>query len=180
MTLFGVDATFKANWANSGDFLARVGLGWDSTKTYTQLGTISADLSETKSGAAGGYSYIGIYGWSENPMIEYYIVEDWYSSAPNPGGTNMGTITVDGGTYTVWKHQQVNQPSVTGNNSTFWQFFSVRNTARTCGHISISDHFTKWNGLGMTLGNMEEAKILIEAGGGTGNITFSVAKMSAQ
>jgi hypothetical protein len=100
MTVYGVDAQFSAKWSNVGDFLARVGLGWSSTKTYTQLGTISADFAETKTGSAGGFSYIGIYGWSENPLHEYYIVEDWFGARPVPG-TVLGTIAVDGGMYDV-------------------------------------------------------------------------------
>jgi hypothetical protein len=180
MTPYGEGAAFNATWNNSGDFLAREGLQWNSTKTYTQLGTISATFSESKTGSAGGYSYVGIYGWSENPLHEYYIVEDWYGAGPpNPGGSVEGTITVDGGTYKVYKHTQTNQPAITGGNATFDQFFSVRQTARQCGTISISEHFSQWATLGMTLGNMEEAKLLIEAGGGTGSITFATGTVTA-
>jgi hypothetical protein len=179
MTPYGVGAAFNATWNNSGDFLAREGLQWNSTKTPSQIGTLTATFSETKTGSAGGYSYIGIYGWSENPLHEYYIVEDWYGAGPpNPGGTLEGTITVDGGTYNVYTHTQVNQPSITGT-ATFVQFFSVRQTARTCGTISISEHFSQWaSKFNMQLGNMEEAKLLVEAGGGSGSITFSSATMT--
>jgi hypothetical protein len=174
MTVFGVDATFKANWSNAGDFLARVGLGFDKTKAPSQIGTISTDFAETKSGSAG-YSFIGIYGWSVSPLHEYYIVEDWFGSRPNPGGTQMGTITVDGGTYDVYQHTQTNQPSIQGT-ATFVQFFSVRQSTRTCGHISISEHFSQWANLGLQLGNLEEARILVEAGGSAnGNIDFTTA-----
>jgi endo-1,4-beta-xylanase len=181
MTPYGVGAAFGATWGpNSDDFLAREGLQWNSTQSYTALGTITATFSETKTGSAGGYSYVGIYGWSENPLHEYYIVEDWYGAGPpNPGGTLMGTITVDGGTYNVYTHTQTNQPAITGGNATFVQFFSVRQTARQCGTISISEHFSQWNTMGMTLGNMEEAKLLIEAGGGTGTITFATGTVTA-
>jgi hypothetical protein len=180
MTPFGVGAAFKANWNNSGDFLARVGLGWNSTQPYTQLGTISADYAYTKTGTAGGYSYIGIYGWSENPLHEYYIVDDWFGSGPPTGGGALqGTFTVDGGTYKIYTHTQTNQPAITGGNATFVQYFSVRQTARQCGHISISAHFAEWASLGMTLGNMEEARILVEAGGGTGSIVFTSASVTA-
>ena len=177
MTIYDAAAQFSAKWNNDGDFLARVGLGWGSTQTYTQIGTITATFAETKTGSAGGYSYIGIYGWSENPLHEYYIVEDWFGGggSPNPGGTKVGTITVDGGTYNVYQHTQVNQPAITGGNATFVQFFSVRQTARTCGTISISEHFAQWATMGMQLGNMEEARILVEAGGGTGSIDFTTA-----
>ena len=173
MNVFGVDAAFSANWTNPGDFLARVGLGFDQTKTPAQIGTISADFAETKTGTAN-FSFIGIYGWSVSPLHEYYIVEDWVASRPNPGGTQMGTITVDGGTYDVYQHTQNNQPSIQGT-TTFVQFFSVRQTARTCGHISISEHFSQWANLGLELGNLEEARILIETGGGSGNIDFTAA-----
>ena len=50
MTVFGTDATFSATWTNVGDFLARVGLSFDQTKTPAQIGTISADFAETKTG----------------------------------------------------------------------------------------------------------------------------------
>jgi hypothetical protein len=178
MTTYNVDAQFSATWNGTGDFLARAGLGWNSTKLYTQLGTISADFAETKTGSGGGFSYIGIYGWSENPLHEYYIVDDWFGQRPVPG-TKMGTIMVDGGTYDVLTHTQVNQPTILGTNATFVQFWSVRQTARNCGHISITTHFDEWAKMGMTLGNMEEARILVEVGGGPGSIDFTNAKVTA-
>jgi hypothetical protein len=183
MTVFGTDATFKANWSGAGDFLARVGKSFDETKTPSQLGTIGTDFAETKTGSAS-YSFIGIYGWSVNPLHEYYIVEDWFGSPPSAaslgGATHVGTITVDGGTYDLYTHTQTNQPAITGT-ATFVQFFSIRQTARQCGHISISDHFSQWATKGMTLGNLEEARILVEAGGNaTGSIDFTTATMTVQ
>jgi endo-1,4-beta-xylanase len=180
MTVAGVDAKFSAAWNDPDDFLARVGLTWSSTQTFDQLGTVSADFAHTKTGGAG-YSFIGIYGWSVNPIVEYYIVEDWYGSPPTAdGGAKMGTFTVDGGTYDVYQHTQVDQPSVTGANATFPQFYSIRQTARQCGHISITEHYKEWASLGLTLGKMEEAKIIVEAGGGgVGGITFTTATVTA-
>jgi len=181
MTIAGVDAKFSAVWNNPTDFLARIGLTWSSTQTFDQLGTVSADYAHTKTGTAG-YSFVGIYGWSVNPIVEYYIVEDWFGSPPTAdGGTKMGTFTVDGGTYDIYQHTQVDQPSVTGANATFPQFYSIRQTARQCGHISITEHYKKWASLGLTLGKMEEAKILVEVGGGgSGNITFTTATVTAK
>jgi hypothetical protein len=180
MTVYGVDAKFSATWTNVEDFLARIGLGFDETKTPAQIGTISADFAETKTGNSG-LVYVGIYGWSVNPLREYYIIDDWGSS--KPGGvasdgtsrTNMGTITVDGEIYDVWKHTRTNKPAITGDNQTFDQYFSVRQTARQCGHVSISEHFSKWAGLGMQLGNLEEAKLLVEAQNSSGTIDFTTA-----
>ena len=177
----GGDAAFKANWNNSSDFLARVGLGWNETQTFDQLGTIASDFTYTKSGSGGGFSFIGIYGWSNNPLIEFYIVEDWFGggSPPTGGGTKKGSFTIDGATYNIYQHQQTNQPSIHGT-ATFQQYFSVRQTPRQCGHISITEHFKEWASLGMALGKMEEARILVEVGGGTGNIDFTTATLTAK
>jgi hypothetical protein len=170
---------FKATWNNSGDFLARTGLGWNETKTFSQLGTISADYAFTKSGSGGSWSFIGIYGWSNNPLVEYYVVEDWFgASASIYGGSKKGTFTVDGEKYDVITHTQNNQPSIHGN-ATFPQFFSVRQKARQCGHISLSEHFKKWDSLGLKLGKMYEARILVEAAGGKGIVDFTKATLVA-
>jgi endo-1,4-beta-xylanase len=177
----GGDAAFKANWSNVGDYLARVGLGWNSTQTFDQLGTIAADYSYTKTGSGGGFSFIGIYGWSEGTLIEYYIVDDWFGGGapPTGGGTMKGSFTVDGGKYNVYQHQQNNQPAITGGNTTFQQYFSVRQTPRQCGHISITEHFKEWASLNMPLGKMEEARLLVEVGGGTGTIDYGFATLTA-
>jgi hypothetical protein len=59
-----------------------MGLEWgNSGKTFDQFGTITAQFAETKSGTAGGFSYVAIYGWSTNPSIDYYIIDDSLSSA---------------------------------------------------------------------------------------------------
>ena len=180
MTVYGVDASFSATWTSVGDFLARIGLGFDQTKTPAQIGTISSDFAETKTGTTG-LVYVGIYGWTVSPLREYYIIEDWGSSKPagvasdGTPRTSMGTIAVDGDAYDVWKHTQTNKPAITGDNQTFDQYFSVRQTARQCGHIAISQHFSQWAGLGLQLGNLEEAKLLVEAQNGSGTIAFTTA-----
>jgi hypothetical protein len=165
------------------DVLARVGLQLDASKTYDQLGTISAEFAETKMGTAGSYSYTGIYGSSVDPCVEYYIVEDSYNTMPVKLGSaaNMGTADIDGGTYILYKSMMTGTGGSNCSGATGWtQLSSVRQTARQCGHISISQHFAAWANKGMTLGKMEECKILIEAGGGTGRIDFTTAAMTAQ
>src|SRR3954468_13666928 len=76
MTVAGTDARFKAVWSlSSYGFVARVGLLFDQTKTADQIGWISSDFELTKSG--NGSAWMGIYGWTVDPLIEYYIIEDW-------------------------------------------------------------------------------------------------------
>jgi endo-1,4-beta-xylanase len=185
MTVYGVNAAFSATWTSVGDLLARNGLQFDESKTPTQIGTISSDFAETKTGNSG-LVYVGIYGWTVSPLREYYIIDDWGGTMP--GGTasdgtprtHVGTITVDGDSYDVWKHTQTNKPNITGTDQTFDQYFSVRQTARQCGHISISQHFSQWTTLGLQLGKLEEAKVLVEAQSSTGTIDFTTATVVVQ
>jgi len=174
----GGGAAFKTEWNNPKVFLGRVGYFWNEGKPYTDYKNVYCDFNYARSanGTAGGYSYIGIYGWSKNPMIEWYIVEDWFGDGiigPAIMGnetTKKGEFTVDGATYFVY---EATRPAGSGNiedtNDPFPQFFSIRQTRRQCGTISITEHFKEWEKLGMKLGsNMYEAKFLVEAGGGTG------------
>jgi hypothetical protein len=175
LTVYGVDATYKAAWTNVGDWIGRVGLSFDKTKTYDQIGTFSSDFAYTTTGiTSGGFGNVGIYGWSVNPLHEYYIEEDWLGKRPN--FTKVGSFTIDGeGTYDVMTNTQTNQPNITGTNQTFVQFWSVRQTPRQCGHISISKHFAEWASLGLQLGNLEEARISVEGQNNSGTIDFTTA-----
>lgn len=178
-TFYGVGAAFKAAYTvnNGGDFLARAGLSWNKTQTYDQLGTIAADYAYKKSGSGGTY-YIGIYGWSSNPLVEFYIVEEWSGWNPASNAQQKGSFAVDGDTYGIYTHTQTNQPSIEGT-ATFPQFFSIRQNTRQCGHISISEHFKKWASLGMQLGKMYEAKLLVEVMNGSGTVDFTTASVTA-
>ena len=174
---------FSASWNNSGDFLARVGLQWNDTKTYDALGTVTAQYSQTKTGNGGNYSYIGIYGWSVSPCVEWYIVDDSYGKMPvNPGNTtNKGTATIDGGSYILYTRATSGTGGSKCSGVSSWsQFYSIRQTARTCGQISITEHFKAWAAAGMTLGKMDQAQILVEVGGGSGSISFPVANVTLQ
>jgi endo-1,4-beta-xylanase len=176
-------AAFSASWGpNSGDVLARIGFAWgDSGKTYDQYGTITAQFAETKSGSAGGYSYIGVYGRTSYPCVEFYIVDDSYDAMPIKPyvSSNVGSAKIDGETYTFW----VSAMTGTGGSgcATGWsQYHSVRQTARTCGQISVTEHFNAWRAAGMSLGSLVELEVLVEAGGGTGSIDFPVADVMIQ
>ena len=141
-----------------------------------------ATMDYTKSGNGGGsYSYIGIYGWTKNPLIEYYIVDD--SFTPSGGGmfwqaSNKGTYTVDGVTYTLKVGQRNNAPSIEGDGKNFQQVFAVRSSYTTCGHINVTEHFKNWEKLGVKLGGIYDCKILCEVGGGSGSIEYTCASMS--
>jgi peptidoglycan/xylan/chitin deacetylase (PgdA/CDA1 family) len=149
---------FNCQWSNIGNALFRKGKKFDSTKTYQQIGNISFDYGCDYK--PNGNSYLCVYGWTKDPMIEYYIVDSWGSWRP-PGGSPKGQIQVDGGTYDVYEATRVNQPSIEGNK-TFKQYFSVRTEKRTSGTISVTEHFKAWEKMGMKLGKIYEAALNVE------------------
>jgi endo-1,4-beta-xylanase len=173
--------SFESDWNNAGDFLARIGYEWgNSGKSYDTYGKILAQLAYKKSGSAGGYSYIGIYGWTTNPCVEWYIVDDSFNQMPvNPGNTsNKGTVKIDDGDYILYTRQTTGTGGSRCNGVSNWaQYYSVRKTGRQCGTITISDHFDAWKAASMPLGNLLEAKILVEVGGGSGSVQFPVANV---
>lgn len=183
MTVFGdsADCAFKASWNNSGDFLARVGY-FDSlsTKKYSDLGEIYAVYNFSKNGTGGSYSYIGVYGWTKNPTIEYYIVDDTFSPDSEDmfwGTEEIGTYKVDGVEYTLMVGLRNNVPSILGNMS-FKQVFAVRSSFQTCGKINVTEHFKNWEKLGVNIGYIYDCKLLCEVGGGSGSIEYTCASMS--
>jgi hypothetical protein len=171
------NGTFTAKWSGTNDFLARVGFKYDEKSTYEEVGPIDAYFNWKKSGSAGGYNYIGIYGWTVDPLVEYYIVDDWYNKPGAYLGQKKGEFTVDGDTYEIYQNTRVQQPSIKGTQ-TFPQYFSVRKSARSCGHIDVTAHFKKWESLNMQMGKMYEAKVLVEAGGGSGSFDVTYFKMT--
>jgi endo-1,4-beta-xylanase len=173
-------AAFVATWNNSGDYLGRMGFEWgNSGKAFSAYGDITADLAFKKNGSAGQYSYVGIYGWSTNPCIEWYIVDDSFSAMPfNTGTAPSGTADLDGGTYNLVKRNTTGTGGNRCGNVTAWdQFYSIRHTGRQCGTISVSEHFKLWDAKGWKLGTLLEVKILVEAASGAGSVEFSVANV---
>jgi hypothetical protein len=183
MTTFDTPA-FRLTWGpNSGDVLARLGLDFGNDGlTYDQYGPITAQFAETKSGTGGGYSYIGVYGFSTDPCVEFYIVDDSYSEMPIKPyqTTNKGTVTIDGGSYDLYSGTMVSTGASSCRGSAWSLFYSIRQTARTCGQISITQHFDAWKAAGMTLGKLLVTEILVEVGGGTGTIDVPVANVTIQ
>ena len=173
MTLTG-GGTFSCEWSDINNCLFRKGKKYDCTQTYQELGNIYIDYGVDYQ--PNGNSYMCVYGWTRNPLVEYYIVETWGSWRP-PGATSaLGQITVDGGTYDIYKTVRENQPSIDGN-TTFDQYWSVRtskpaaNGTKIEGTISVSEHFKAWEKVGLKMGKMYEVALNIEGYQSSGKAT---------
>jgi endo-1,4-beta-xylanase len=156
--------SYSTTWSGIGDFVD--GVGWNPGSSNTV--NFSSSLS-----ASGGTSLISLYGWSTNPLVEYYITEN-YVGSPNTAGTYEGQVTSDGGTFNIYEHQQVNQPCITGNSCTFEQYIAVRSAPTSSATVNMANVEAAWKAKGLPIGTMNYEIVGSEAyGGGTGSTTIN-------
>lgn len=144
---------FAVSYSNVSDVVA--GKGWNPGSTRTIGYNIGA--------LSGNYNFVGIYGWTTNPLIEYYVVEKGSVS-----GTYVNTMSSDGHNYNFHKHLQYNQPSIIGTQ-TFWQYIdNWGGTSTGSNHsVSMSNHINNWRSRGgQGFGNHNLQILAIEAWGG--------------
>jgi endo-1,4-beta-xylanase len=180
MTL-GSGCLFSCTWNGIQNSLARRGLKYDETREHQEIGTFTASYNcNYNPSSASGNSYLSVYGWTTDPLIEYYIVEDWRNWIPSMAGgaVSMGTISVNEGTYEIIRVMRYNAPNITGNDTDFPQYFSIRQSTRDSGTINISEHFNKWESLGMNLGNLYEVSFVVEGYQNSGNAEFTSLDVS--
>ncbi|HTJ71755.1 MAG TPA: glycoside hydrolase family 11 protein [Actinospica sp.] len=160
--------SYSTSWSGVGDFVD--GVGWNP-------GTHNTVNFSSSLNASGGTTLVSLYGWSTSPLVEYYIEEN-YSGSPNTAGTYMGQVTSDGGTYNIYEHQQVNQPSIQGT-ATFEQYLAIRTSPVSSGTITTQNFFNAWASHGMNLGTLNYQILATEAwGGGSGNDSVTVTSGS--
>jgi len=156
--------SYSTTWNGIGDFVA--GVGWNPGNSSAK--TFSSSLS-----ASGGTSLVSLYGWSTSPLVEYYVIENYVGSPPT-AGTYMGQVTSDGGTYNIYEHQQVNQPSIQGT-ATFEQYLAIRTSPTSSGTITTQNFFNAWASHGMNLGTLNYQILATESfGGGSGSSNVTV------
>ena len=167
MTL-GANGNYSTSY-NGGNMVA--GKGWATGSTTRRVGYNAGVFNP------GSNSYLALYGWSTNPLVEYYVVDNWGGFTPPGGGAAaMGTVTTDGGTYTIYRTQRVNQPSIIGN-ATFYQYWSVRTSKRPTvmnQTITFANHVNAWRSRGMNLGTMNYQILATEGYGANGSSNVTV------
>jgi len=122
------------------------------------MGTITVDYAAEYYPV--GNSYLCIYGWTREPLVEYYVVQSWGNWRP-PGAEAIATVGIGDSTYDIYKTRRINQPSIDGTQ-TFDQYWSVRKGKRTEDTICLTDHFKAWQEAGLELGRLYEVALTVE------------------
>jgi endo-1,4-beta-xylanase len=125
--------------------------------------------------SVNGNAYLALYGWTTNPLVEWYVIESMgqHNPSDNASATQYGTVESDGGLYEIWQKERINAPSIEGDKTNFQQYWSVRTKRHVGGTINTGNHFRAWQALGLKLGTQLYMDIVIEGqlGAGSANIT---------
>jgi len=106
---------------------------------------------------ATGSSWFGLYGHTETPAVEYYIIESWSGERPLAKNNDSlkGSLKSDGGVYDIY------QVPKKGSNSGLDVFWSIRKEkAGSKGTITTGNHFDAWQKQKMVLGKSHGFMIL--------------------
>jgi len=161
------NGSFVCEWSNSSNILFRSGKKFiDRDKTHSQLGDLSLqfDVSYDSSGSA----YICVYGWTVDPLVEWYIIEHYTGTKFMGDDMLAGTVKADGCDYQLYHTSTTNRPSIIGINN-FEQYWSIRTFGRYTGTLDISKHFRAWEEHGLKMGKVTEIALNVESFMSSGN-----------
>ncbi|KAM0248755.1 hypothetical protein ACHAP5_003245 [Fusarium lateritium] len=161
----GAGGSYSMEWKDGGNVVGGKGFNPGKARTISYSGQYTPN----------GNSYLSVYGWTKNPLVEYYIVETFGTYDPSSGAQSKGTVDVDGSTYEIFETTRTNAPSIDGTQ-TFQQYWSVRKEHRSEGSIDTGAHFDAWEKAGMKLGTHDYQIVATEGYFSSGSSSITVSE----
>jgi endo-1,4-beta-xylanase len=84
-----------------------------------------------------GNGYLALYGWTVNPLVEYYILENFGTYNPAEHAQKKGQVQSDGGTYDIYLYIPTNQPTL-DNVNPIQRYWSIVSSPGTRHHPALS------------------------------------------
>lgn len=163
------NGSFICEWHNINNITFRSGKKFRGyERTHKQLGHIT--LKYDASCHSNGSSFLNVYGWTVDPLIEWYIVECSTDFSPPEDSVFLGTHDTDDGTYALYCAAKQNSPTILGIRD-FSQYWSIRTVGRFCGIVNVSAHLCAWENMGLTLGSLAEIALSVEGLQSSGKAT---------
>jgi endo-1,4-beta-xylanase len=162
----GPGGQYSITWGTGGNLVG--GKGW-------MPGTSNRVISYSGTYNYVGNSYLAVYGWTKNPLIEYYVVENFGTYNPSSGGTAKGQVTSDGSVYDLYVSTRTQQPSIIGT-ATFQQYWAVRRNKRSSGTVTFANHVAAWKNAGLNLGAHDYQIVATEGYFSSGSSTITVSE----
>ena len=165
------EGSFTCSWKDVESCMAFMGKKYDPPEEECKdMGNVS--FSYDLDFSPRGNAYFGAYGVTQDPDMEFYIIEGWNECEPPSVSNNLlaGTVVINGNEYDVFQTYRIYQPGIDAMPS-IPQYWSVRkeNAAQNStddrieGSIDISKHFAAWEAFGFdTSGALYEAMFFVE------------------
>lgn len=176
-SLFTSGGSSTMTFPNAGQYAGNYAISWSGVNDVVGgkgWSTGAARNIGYNVGFATGYNNISIYGWTTNPLVEYYICE--LGGLFTGNAQFKGSVSSDGHNYNTYEHLQVNQPSIQGT-ATFEQYLDNWGGAGTGSNhaVTTANHFNHWNNIGMHMGNFNYQILGTESfGGRSGSVNATV------
>lgn len=150
-------------------------------KVPEQAPPISRISSSTASfsyyGDAHGDCFIGLHGWMQGNLCEYYIIDYYNGELPVGDAEFVNTVDIDGIKYDVYKGMKQDAPSIEGVR-TFPVYYSVRSeqehkydTVDSSFYCNVISHFRHWEASGLELGErLYDVSIIADCGNGSNGL----------